>query len=97
MEIDKFLDEKFAAENDQCRFYTNNFTRSASDYAVNRWHLENYYVLVAELKKSNERSYILVNEQEKQIVYSTENYEALVYHIDMLGLANQSEDQTTEK
>jgi len=97
MDINKFLDEKFVAENEVCRFFTNNFTRSASDYAVNRWKLESCYVLLAEQKTNKEKSYLLIDDTTKEILYATENYEALVYHIDMVGLANQADNQTPEK
>jgi hypothetical protein len=95
MDINKFLDEKFAAENEICNFYTNNMTRSATEHCVSRWNLEGFYVLLAENKQTKERDYLLINGND--IEYATKNYEQLCYHIDMVGLANQADDQTNEQ
>jgi hypothetical protein len=98
MDLNNFLDEKFAAENEICKFYTNNMTRSATEYATERWNLKDYFVLLAEDKKeTKERNFILIEGEQNQIVYHTQNYEALLYHIDMVGLANQPEDQTQDQ
>jgi hypothetical protein len=82
MDINKFLDEKFAAENEVCNFYTNNMTRSATEYCLDRWNLEGHYVLLAE---------------NNDVIYASKNYEQLCYHIDMVGLANQTDDQINQQ
>jgi hypothetical protein len=95
MDINKFLDEKFAAENDVCNFYTNNMTRSATEYCSDRWNLEGHYVLLAENKSTKERDFILI--ENNDVIYASKNYEQLCYHIDMVGLANQTDDQINQQ
>jgi hypothetical protein len=95
MDVDKFLDEKFAAENEICSFYTNNLTRSASEYVANRWLLSDHFVLLAENKSTKDRDYLLIKNND--VIYSTNNYEQLLYHIDMVGLANQPETESQDQ
>jgi hypothetical protein len=59
------FNEKLIGENDKCKFFTNDNTRSSTNYARNEdlkgRKLDNWNVLEVEFKDSKDREFVLLN------------------------------------
>jgi len=81
---DLFGKDTKVAENDKCIFYVNSFTQGAEQWAA-KWGMNDIKCLVAEQKSGPwDREYILV--QNDEFVYSSQRYEDLACHIDMVAI-----------
>lgn len=83
------LDNILIGENDMCKFYKNDFTISATDYArkpdLQGITLSGWSVLLAEFKTSGNKEYILLNDK-NEIVESNQSYESIGVSIDKYKL-----------
>ncbi len=75
------------AENNKAIFYTNDWTVSAESYAKNQDI--DLRCFIAETKKDDSRSYILV--QDDEIIYSHPQFESIGVRIDIIGFLKNKE------
>jgi hypothetical protein len=80
---------KLVFENELCKFYENDVTKSLNEYCVkelttNLPPLEGFDVLLAEHKSNSAKTYVLYHGNTP--VYPAPQPEAIVAHIDMLRL-----------
>lgn len=70
------------ADNGTCTFYTDSWTTTAEEWAKS-WGLVNFRCMLAEQNKTQEKEYILI--ENNNVVHATKQYEALAVHIDMVA------------
>ena len=92
--------------NEKYIFYKNEFTVSATKWALDKWKLKNIAAIYAEEiiagsltwelfdieEQSPDRSYLLIDTDDNSIIHENKNYEALLYHIDFLGIGKMYDD-----
>ena len=81
-------DQRLVFENEKCKFYVNEMTKSLTDYArkedLKGASLENCLVLLAENKKNKYRTYVILIDNE--IVDDSTSFEGIACEIDLLKL-----------
>lgn len=83
------MSDKLVFENDLCKFYENDVTKSINAYCVhetanNTPPLEHSQVFIAEQKSNGNKVYVLY--YDKEPIYSCQKIEAMGSYIDMLRL-----------
>jgi hypothetical protein len=86
VDIDFLSQDKLVAENEISWFYTNTLTSSATQYARKKG-LKSYTVLKVTSKEDSSSCYVMIDTEKNTYEYDNTNYEAVLYHIDMLGFA----------
>lgn len=87
--LQKENNEELVFENDKAKWFSNSWTRSATDWAHKKCGLKEIVVLIAEHKEEGEKSYIILERRENEMspIYENTNYEAVCYHLDAMSVA----------
>jgi hypothetical protein len=87
--LQKENEEILVYENEKAKWYTNSWTKSATEWAHKKCGLDETMVLIAIEKENGDKAFVVLEKKGNEMspIYENPNYEALCYFLDALSIS----------